>query len=104
MGSRFSNYHGKLTDVADDDDERVSRPPTCTTSRIATTSPWNPKTKKYYRHGSCWEESHSAANIKRELLIDRPPSMRGLTDRPGAFGSSSARHKRCADAEEIVRV
>ena len=34
---------------------------------------WNPKTKKYYRHGSCWEESHS---VPRADLIEGPGRTR----------------------------
>ena len=33
---------------------------------------WNPKTKKYYRHGSCYQESHSAENMRRSRLVSRP--------------------------------
>lgn len=35
---------------------------------------WNAKTKKYYRHGSCWQESHS---VPRADLVEGPGKQHG---------------------------
>ena len=74
-GSRFSNYRGARDDVAGDDDDRISRPQHLHhVENRDDELVWNEKMKKYYRHGSCWEESHSipAAELKegpgREIL------------------------------------
>ena len=73
-GSRFSNYKGKLDDVAGDEDSRISRPQHLHhVENRDDELVWNPKTKKYYRHGSCWEESHS---VPRADLIEGPGRTR----------------------------
>ena len=71
----------------------------------------NPKTGTLYRHGSCWQEAHSAENTQRSTLVSKPEKqyVRRFHPKaehyvPGAAGPSAARRQLRQRRHSRVRI